>query len=267
MESLVFNTTIFSLAVLILVTTVFLFAQIKSDNSLMDIAYGPIFLFASICLLLVTQSYSPLSYVMLACLSLWSLRLGIRIFKKNYGKPEDVRYATWRTEWSKKGRLYFLLRSYFQISLLQGFIIVLVSLPFIISTTNQGELSGIFLGIGLVVFLAGFTIESLADWQLDSFIARKKAGTETATIMTAGLFKFSRRPNYFGETLIWWGLALMVLPLPFGFLALLSPLLITYIVTKVTGPMLEKVFLEKYPNEYAAYQKQTSYFIPLPPRA
>jgi len=80
--------------------------------------------------------------------------------------------------------------------------------------------------------------------------------------MTRGLFSLSRRPNYFGETLIWWGLAIMVLPLPLGWIAISSPLLITYIVTKVTGPMLEDSFLEKYPEKYQHYMDTTSYFIP-----
>ncbi len=84
--------------------------------------------------------------------------------------------------------------------------------------------------------------------------------------MTTGLFRYSRRPNYFGETLIWWGLAIMVLPLPFGYLALISPIVITYIVTCVTGPMLEKIFLARNEAEYRAYMETTSYFIPLPPK-
>ena len=84
--------------------------------------------------------------------------------------------------------------------------------------------------------------------------------------MVTGLFRYARRPNYFGETLIWWGLAVIVLPLPFGYLGLISPLLITYIVTMVTGPMLEKIFLEKYPTEYRAYMDRTNYFIPWLPK-
>jgi steroid 5-alpha reductase family enzyme len=84
--------------------------------------------------------------------------------------------------------------------------------------------------------------------------------------MTSGLFHYSRRPNYFGEVLIWVGLATMAYPLPYGAWAVLSPLLIWYIVTRVTGPMLEKIFLEKYPAEYRAYMHSTNYFIPGKPK-
>ena len=265
MESLVFNSINFSLIILIIVSLVYLYAQFKNDNSVIDITYGLIFLVSSSAALLITQTYSILSVIMLICIALWSLRLSIRIFKKNFGKKEDQRYANWRIEWLKKGRLYFLIRSYLQINILQGVTILFVSLPFILSLTTNTEISLPFLVAGLVVFFSGLSIETVADLQLDRFIARKKAGLESSPIMTQGLFRFSRRPNYFGETLIWWGLAIMVLPLPLGYLALFSPLLITFIVTRITGPILEKIFLVQYPTEYAAYQKRTSYFIPLPP--
>lgn len=203
---------------------------------------------------------------------MWAFRLGTRIYKKNRGQSEDARYAAWRTAWGARGQLYFLIRSYLQINVLQGFIICLVLSPLIVSLayTDSNTLAYplllLFAGAGALVFTIGLAIEATADWQLDRFIANKRAGIEPAPIMKTGLFRYSRRPNYFGETLVWWGLSIMVLPLPFGYLALLSPLLITYIVTKVTGPMLEKIFLERYPQEYAAYQAITSYFIPLPPR-
>jgi steroid 5-alpha reductase family enzyme len=261
-----------ALIMLILVTSVFLIAQLKQDNSIMDIVYGPLFILSGGLSAWLLQSHTTLSLIILALLTLWGTRLGIRIYRKNRGQNEDARYAAWRTAWSERGSLYFILRSYIQINLLQGIVIVVVSLPLIISLSQPSATFSTFpllaftVPFGAVVFGIGLLLESLSDWQLDRFIARKKAGTETATLMTTGLFRYSRRPNYFGETLIWWGLALMVLPLPYGYLALLSPLTITYIVTQVTGPMLEKLFLERYPEEYRAYQKRTSYFIPLPPR-
>jgi steroid 5-alpha reductase family enzyme len=195
----------------------------------------------------------------------WSVRLAVRIWRKNHGKPEDARYAAWRTAWNARGKLYFILRSFLQINVLQGIIIAIVALPVILASAADASITSLTL-IGGLVYLFGLGYETLADYQLDQFLARKRAGTEPAVLMTTGLFRYSRRPNYFGETLIWWGLALMVLPLPFGWLAIASPLLITFIVTRVTGPMLEDIFLQKYPAEYRAYMDQTSYFIPLPPR-
>jgi len=266
MEPLVFNSVVFFSFLWLVVTLVFFVAQIKKDNSIMDIAYGPIFFVTALATYIYTASTSFLAVIILAATFIWSTRLGTRIYKKNKGMPEDARYALWRTLWSLKGRWYFLLRSYLQINILQGVIIAIVSIPFILSLSFSDVFSLSFVLLGAFVFIAGLTIESVADFQLDQFIARKKARTEPANLMVTGLFKYSRRPNYFGETLIWWGLAIMVLPLPYGWLGLLSPITITYIVTMVTGPMLENIFIQKYGEEYRTYMKRTSYFIPLPPR-
>lgn len=267
LEMLLVHTLLFGVIILLYGSVLFIIASLRSDNSIMDIAYGPAFLVGALGSMYITNHYTPLTLLITAILLLWSTRLAIRIFKKNHGKPEDPRYAKWRTAWTKKGRLYFYVRSYLQIYLLQGSIIVIVALPFIVSLTSTSvSLSWwSYLGAGIALFGLGY--ESLADWQLDRFLARKRAGTETANLMTTGLFRYSRRPNYFGETLVWWGLAFTVFPLPLGWLALFSPLLITYIVTQVTGPMLEKIFLEKNPTEYRAYMRTTSYFIPRKPRS
>lgn len=262
MELLILNIGITACLLLIYVTLVFFVAQILKDNSVMDIFYGPAFFVTSLTFVLLSDTSSLLSTIIIVCIGLWSARLSIRIFRKNFGNPEDARYAAWREEWMRKGRWYFMIRSYLQINLLQGLVILIVLLPFIIAASNPDVLSVPLVITGLIVFLFGFAYETIADYQLDSFIARKKAGTESAKLMTTGLFKYSRRPNYFGETLIWWGQAIMVLPLIFGFVAILSPLLITYVVTKVTGPMLENNFLKRYPEEYKKYMETTSYFIP-----
>ena len=261
--------TIFLLntAVIILfLTIIFILALIKKDNSIMDIAYGPTFTLAGWLTAFLTDSFNTLTVLLLICITLWSLRLSIRIGKKNWGKPEDVRYANWRSEWSKKSASYFILRSYFQIYVLQGLIISLVSMPIVLAISTQLNSIHPVTYIGVLLFIIGITLETVADYQLDTFIKKKKAGLTDEPLMKTGLFKYSRRPNYFGESTIWFGLACMVLPYTYGYLALISPILITYIVTKITGPMLEKIFLEQYPEEYTKYMKTTSYFIPLPPK-
>ena len=268
----------YSVTMLIATSLVFLISQIRSDNSIMDIFYGPLFAIATWVTLSITGVDSPLAYFVAILVSVWATRLGGRILRKNWGKPEDARYAAWRNEWLQRGRLYFTIRSYLQINLLQGLIIVIVSFPIISILAAEKTLllselmidSTLVFGIliaGLSVWVAGLILETTADWQLDHFIARKKAGTEPANLMRTGLFRYSRRPNYFGESLIWWGLALIALPTPLGYFALLSPLLITFIMTRVTGPILEEIFLKKYPEEYKDYMDKTSYFIPLPSKS
>ena len=263
LENLLVNTLLFTETLGLLVIGVFFIALLRRDNSVMDIAYGPLFFIAAISTIIYSPSSTPLSFLIAGLTGLWASRLALRIYRKNKGKPEDARYAAWRTAWMQKGFTYFAVRSFLQINLLQGVIIVFVSLPFLLAVSDPtSDVSPLFMYVGFFIFALGLGIEVLADSELDAFLARKRAGTEPAVLMTSGLFHFSRRPNYFGETLIWWGLAVMVLPLPFGFLGILSPLLITYIVTKVTGPMLEKIFLEKYPTEYREYMRTTNYFLP-----
>ncbi len=257
---------IFGLIVIMTTAGVFLVAMAVRDNSIMDIAYGPTFLIATASTIWLTESFGLLPLVATTTVAIWSARLGLRILHKNVGKPEDARYAAWREAWQERGQLYFIVRSYLQIYLLQGLIITVVALPVIFMIAHPYTFTWWSLVAGILLWCVGLGIEATADWQLDRFIARKKAGTETANLMTSGLFRYSRRPNYFGESLLWWGLALIVLPLPYGFVALLGPLTITYIVTNLTGPMLERIFLEKYPEDYRAYMERTSYFIPLPPR-
>lgn len=267
MDTLLVNSSLAAGLLLMYSVVIFLLARVFRDNSIMDIAYGPAFLIASTGTLLLTETFALLPAVMVGCIAAWSIRLGSRIFRKNLGKPEDARYAKWRATWSARGRWYFLVRSYLQVNLLQVALVLLILTPVLLALSFPAAVDPRWLAVGFVVFVFGLTYETIADLQLDRFLARKRAGTETAPLMTRGLFRFSRRPNYFGETLVWWGMAIMVLPLPYGWVALISPLTITYIVTRITGPMLERMFLEKFPDAYAAYQARTSYFIPWWPKS
>ncbi|MCU0678540.1 MAG: DUF1295 domain-containing protein [Candidatus Pacebacteria bacterium] len=267
LTTLLINTLLFALITFSYVTIVFFIAQLKRDNSIMDIAYGPLVALGAWSTIVVSETMTPLAVLIAVLTTLWAARLSLRIARKNWGQPEDARYRAWREEWMRRGAGYFALRSYLQINLLQGLVILIISLPFLVALSHGPQLGNIYTIVGIAIMLFGLTYEAIADWQLDRFVARKRAGTETATLMTSGLFHFSRRPNYFGESLIWWGLAVIAYPLSFGPVAFLSPLLITYILTKVTGPMLERIFLEKYPDEYRAYMASTNYFIPGRPRS
>jgi len=267
MENLLTVSGLVALLLILYSIFAFLLARLLHDNSVMDILYGPAFLVSTAGTAYMSGTFALLPAVVVGCIGLWATRLFVRIFRKNFGKPEDARYAAWRNQWMKRGRMYFLLRSYLQVNMLQCVLIFFIALPAIIALSFPTSYNAAWLMVGFLVFVFGLAYETIADWQLDAFIQRKIARTESATLMTQGLFRYCRRPNYFGETLVWWGLTIMVLPLPFGYLAVISPLVITYIVTKITGPMLERMFLDKYPDEYREYMRTTNYFIPGPPRS
>ncbi len=245
-------------------TILFFLAQHKKDNSIIDIAYGLGFIvtaYTLTILTLLTSTISIGSILILLLITIWGTRLTYRIYQKNKGKPEDFRYKAWREEWSKKGSIYYTMRAYLQIFVLQGIVISIVLLPFTLSLANEAVLTP-FLILGVLVWCLGFIFEAVGDYQLDTFI---KNPNKTSTIMMTGLWKYTRHPNYFGEATMWWGLAIISFLGGSSLFVALSPLLITYLLLFISGiPMLEKKWDGN--KEWEAYKKKTSSFIPLPQR-
>ena len=257
---------LFSLIIVLSFTTcIFFIAQIKKDNSIIDVCYGLGFIITAIVLSiqrLQDAALSTTSLLILILILIWGTRLTTRIYLKNKGKEEDFRYKTWRLEWERKGHRYYLARAYLQIFILQGFIISIVLLPFTLSLAQYTS-TGSFASIGLIIWIVGFLFETIGDSQLDSWIKNKS--THKGMIMTTGLWKYTRHPNYFGESSMWLGLACIALSSSLSYAVILSPLLITYLLLFVSGiPILEKKW--KGVKEWEAYKKKTSAFLPLPPR-
>ncbi len=258
---------LFSLCVTLFLTTIYFgFAVYKKDNSIIDRFYGLTFVITAwfmVMLQLQTSVISPLTALVLVLISIWGIRLSSRIHLKNKRKGvEDFRYASWREEWMKKGKDYFYVRSYLQIFVLQGFVVSIVLLPFTLIIANPISLSSPFITAGLFIWLVGFFFESVGDYQVDRFVKHKHHDGEQ--IMKNGLWKYTRHPNYFGESSMWWGLALMAFSQASVFV-FLSPALITYLLLKVSGiPLLERRW--KGLPEWEAYKSKTSAFFPLPPK-
>lgn len=258
---------ILSLAMIfVYMTTVFAIAIIKKDNSIVDIAYGPAFIVAGTLIAWLASLKAPLSPHVVAILLfifIWGIRLAMRIFAKNMARgEEDFRYKVWRTLWTAEGRAYFFIRSYFQIFILQGLVVSVVLLPLTLTVEDKSSFIALsFFGIALWVI--GFLFESIGDAQLDRFIKSKRYHKEK--IMKSGLWKYSRHPNYFGESTMWWGIAFIAFSASGNAIVFLSPILITYLLLYVSGiPMLE----EKWSGdpEWEAYKEKTSPFLPLPPK-
>ena len=258
-----------SLIVVLSYTTVLFFiAQYKKDNSIIDIGYGLGFIFTAITLMVATHNRGKISdytIVIFTLIVIWGIRLATRIYLKNRNKPEDFRYAAWRKDWMRKGYLYYVARAYLQIFILQGLIISVVLLPYTLTLSDGGGRSTILFGLLLWIF--GFCFEAIGDRQLDTFIASKNLNK--GTIMKTGLWKYTRHPNYFGESMMWFGLASIAYTSGVSFIVFLSPILITYLLLKVSGiPMLEKKW-EGDKNilpEWEVYKSKTSAFIPMIPK-
>jgi steroid 5-alpha reductase family enzyme len=188
----------------------------------------------------------------------WGIRLALHIWWRHRDKKEDPRYAQWRRDWG----VWFLPRSYLQVYLLQGLLMVLVGYPFIHASIYPHVALSVFDILGVWLWMVGFAYEAVADYQLQRFTSEP---TNQGRILKTGLWKYSRHPNYFGEILQWFGIACMALALPYGYFALLSSLLVTLLLLRVSGvPMLES-HLQHKPG-YRAYAERTNAILPWHPK-
>jgi steroid 5-alpha reductase family enzyme len=246
-------------ALFVYMSTLYAISMVLRNNGVADIGYGLGFIVITAA---VYAQYWPATVPPLLLLVLpliWGLRLAVRIFFKNAGKPEDFRYRAWRDAWGKT----FWWRSFLQVYMLQGLVILAVSSPLFLHLLYPSPVHyGLYI-LGLCMWIAGFICEVVGDAQLDSFLHNP---ANKGRIMMSGLWKYSRHPNYFGESLMWWGIAVVSSSLfAYPLLTVVSPLLITYLLLYVSGvPMLEKRWEGN--SEWESYKRRTSVFLPLPPK-
>jgi steroid 5-alpha reductase family enzyme len=248
------------LALFVYASTLFFIALIWKDNGLADVGYGGAFVVAATVALLAAPVLSFGALILFLLLLVWGFRLSFRIYRKNKEKPEDFRYREWRKSWGR----WFVVRSFFQIYLLQASIAYVIALPVLLAIVYPlAIVDTAFLLGGLLVWCVGFFFEARGDYELDVFL---KDPTNKGKIMTTGLWKYSRHPNYFGESVMWWGMAAMGFGVSsYGVIGFVSPLLITYLLLFVSGiPMLERRFAER--PGFEEYKIRTSAFFPLLPR-
>lgn len=251
-----------SLAVLLgYMTCLYVVALLRQNNGIADIGYGVAFMVVILATYVqVEPPFTLVTSLLVGLPVVWGARLAVRIFRKNYGKPEDFRYKAWRDAWGNT----FWWRSFLQVYMLQGLVVFVVALPVTLSLAYP-LISPIFslVYVGAALWCVGFFFEAVGDYQLDRFI---QDPTNRGQIMMRGLWHYSRHPNYFGESLMWISLALIGLGASsYGVLGVISPLLITYLLLFVSGvPMLEKRWDGN--SAWEAYKKKTSVFFPLPPK-
>ena len=248
-------------ATLSFVTIVYMISLAIKDVSIIDIAWGLGFVMLVWLMIYIEPDVDVMQIVVSVPIVAWGLRLATHIGTRKIGKPEDWRYAAWRKAWGHT----FLWRSYLQIFLLQGFLMLVIALPLFVATADESVavLAAPNILIGLAVWSVGFFFEAVGDLQLRLFLRKQET---KGHIMRSGLWKYTRHPNYFGEMTMWWGLWLVVVLLPYGWLAIVSPLTITFLLTKVSGvAMLEKKYVKH--KEFKAYKKVTNAILPAPPKA
>ena len=227
------------------------------DASIADIWWGPGFAVIAWVAGAAHGSQTERLLWVQVLLTAWGLRLGIHLARRNLGKGEDRRYQAMRA----KSDAFWLI-SLFQVFVLQGSIQLVVSAPVfgvLGATTPLGLLD--YVGLGMVV--AGIAIEAIADIQLARFLSDSD---HSGRVMDRGLWGLSRHPNYFGNAVLWCGMGAVGLGAGASPWTLVGPLLMVFLLLKVSGvAMLEETITERRP-EYRQYMERVSAFVPLPPR-
>lgn len=252
-------TGLVSILALLLVTWVI--SVVRRDASVVDRVWGLTFVIGAWTYAWAAGIWTVRTWMVLALVTIWGLRLAGHITWRNWGEGEDKRYAAMRQR--APGR--FALRSLITVFLLQGVLAWLISLPLLAAVTDTSPSGLTWLdAVGLVVWLVGFVFEAGGDWQLARFLAEP---ANRGRVMDRGLWRYTRHPNYFGDTVIWWGYFLVALATGAWWSAIGSAIMTLFIV-KVSGVALTDANMSSSGREgYEQYVRRTNAFFPWPPRS
>lgn len=233
---------------------------LRSDVSLVDRMWSLMIAGAGLLYLMLLPDLSARGLAMAAIAGAWALRLSLFISWRNWGHGEDRRYQAIRA----RNQPNFAFKSLYLVFALQALLAWVVSAPFLPGMAAAAPL-GWLDGLGIVLALGGFAFEAVGDAQLAGFKANP---ANKGLVMDRGLWAYTRHPNYFGEACVWWGLWLVAVA-GAGWSAawtILSPLLMTVLLLKVSGvSLLEQDITERRPA-YRDYIARTNAFIPGPRR-
>ncbi len=246
--------------VLLAMMTVLWLVSVKLRNaSIVDPVWGTTFVVAGWWYFGHTPGGDPTRKLLLMTLvTLWGLRLSLFLTWRNWGHGEDFRYQEFRRKYGPE-RYWWL--SFFQVFVLQGTLSWIIGAP-LLGAQAMGGPVGWLDGLAVAIWLVGFVFEAGSDLQLARFRARRKSPNE---LLTSGFWRYTRHPNYFGDSACWWGYGLLAVSAG-AHLWALGAVLMTAMIIKVSGvAMLEKTMKTAKPG-YAEYVARTSAFIPWPPK-
>lgn len=235
-------------------------ASLRLRNaSIADVVWGAGFVMTAwVTFFSVLRPLDARQILLLVIVSFWGLRLSLHLFTRKRGKPEDERYQAMRAKQPDR----FWITSLATVFGLQGVLMWVVSLPVQLGQSAVVPL-GVWAYAGCALCAVGLIFEVVGDRQLAQFVKNPANKSKT---MNIGLWRYTRHPNYFGDSCLWWGLGLIATEVPYGVWGLVGPMLITYLLTQVSGvPMLEAAMLKSNPA-YKDYQAVTSPFFPWTPK-
>lgn len=240
-------------------TITFSYAVKTNRVDSIDIAWGLSFVASIVAMQLVHPSTNGAVILTELLVTIWGVRLAWHIYQRfKRSDQQDERYTQLMQAWPKQHKTFQL---YVKLFLLQALLAGVISLPVIIVHHYAPAVTLLTL-IGVMVWIVGFLFEYAADKQLKAFLAQPTHGP----LMTSGVWRYSRHPNYFGEVTMWWGIALIALQTPLGLLGIVGAGTITVLICFVSGvPLAEKRAASK--PGWAEYRRKTSVLFPLPPKS
>lgn len=245
------------LAVFGAMTLLWLLSLRLDDASIVDPFWGPGFALVTLTYYMVDGRFSPRGTLALTLITSWAVRLGIHLLLRNRREGEDPRYRAMREPHGDRWRWLSLYRVFW----LQAVLLWIISAPLLGAVRSETPL-GVWDVLGTVIFIVGLTIESIADQQLVRFRAHP---ANRGRVLDTGLWRYSRHPNYFGEAVLWWGIYLVAVG-GGALWTIVGPLLITFLLLRVSGVTLLERGLRKTRPGYADYVERTSAFVPWPPK-
>jgi steroid 5-alpha reductase family enzyme len=244
-------------ALFVLMCFIWLWFRSIQNAAVVDVGWGNGFAIMAVTAFFLTSGWLDRKILVAALVVFWGERLTLHLLIDRVlgGKPEDGRYTQMREKWKTNLNAKFF--GFFQF---QTLLVVLLSAPFTLAMMNPDPAFSLFDIVGAILWLVGLIGESVSDAQLRAFKGRAENKGKTCR---NGLWKYSRHPNYFFEWIIWVGYGVIALGAPYGWIGMISPIAILYILTQLTGiPLTEEQAIRSRGDDYREYQRTTSAFVP-----
>jgi steroid 5-alpha reductase family enzyme len=230
---------------------------IRRNVSIVDAVWSLMFALMAWAYALGTIAVGPRTAPLLALVTIWSLRLSIYITWRNWGHGEDRRYVAIRA----RNEPHFPLKSVYLVFGLQALLAWIISLP-LLGGIASVQPWGLLDSLGVALFAVGFCFEAGGDWQLARF---KSNPANHGKVMDRGFWRYTRHPNYFGDFCVWWGFYLMAAS-GGAWWSFVGPLLMSVLLTRVSGVTLLEKDIGERRSEYADYARRTNAFFPGMPK-
>ncbi|MBN2305407.1 MAG: DUF1295 domain-containing protein, partial [Anaerolineae bacterium] len=234
-------------------TAAWIISVLLKNASIVDIFWGAGFVLAAgAYFVLAEDGTQGRKLLIMALVAIWGLRLSGYILVRNWGKGEDYRYQQFRQDYGPERYWWF---SYFQVFLLQGAIMWLISATILAAMVHDrpDHLTALDV-IGAMVWTIGFFFEAVGDWHLRRF---KADPANKGKVLDSGVWSYTRHPNYFGDAAQWWAYYLIAVGTGWGALTVFGPLLMTFLLLRISGvAMLERTLTQTKP-QYADYIART----------